>query len=232
MTGPFQGGLPAERLHLRKVRFAVELQDAVTLLRVSEGVKVVAQGLKGKPVVNHAGLFVWLDSNVGDLQSLTVNPNLLPFESATLMGSDLKDPLTTIELSPKVSYPFTFGITGLRGRLIESRIYSHDPIPVQNAALHLQWLDSDDVWQEAPTVSHTDENGEFALILRLAPNQVPKLDVKDCVDCVTVRLSATRDQGIPRSSDDLKILQGYVADPSTFGGSPKALIFAWDELQP
>jgi hypothetical protein len=229
MTGPFQGGLPVERPLLRKVRFAVELQDAVTLSRVSEGVNVVAQGLQGEPVVNPAGLFVWLKSNVGDLQSLTVNPNLLPFESATLMASDLKDPLTTIELSPKVSYPFTFGVTGLRGRLIESRIYSQDPTPVQNAALHLRWLDSDDVWQEAPTISHTDENGEFALILQLAPNQAPQLDANDSV---TVRVSATRDQGLPRSSDDLKLVQGHVADPSTFGGSPKALIFAWDELRP
>jgi hypothetical protein len=229
MTRPFEVHLPLEQTPLRKVRFGVELLDAVTLLRVSEGVKVLAEGINGGPVVNAGGLFVWLESHVGDLRSLTVNPNLLPFESATLMGSDLKDPLTTIELSPKVSYPFTFGVTGLRGRLIESRIYSQDPTPVQNAALHLRWLDSDDIWQEAPTISHTDENGEFAVILQLAPNQAPQLDANDSV---TVRVSATRDQGLPRSSDDLKLVQGHVADPSTFGGSPKALIFAWDELRP
>ena len=230
MTRLFAVQLPVEQLVLRQVRFAVELLDAVTLSRVSAGVKVVAEGILGGPIVNAGGLFVWLKDHTGDLQRITVDPRLLPYEDATLLPTELKDPLTTIELSPSVSYPFSFGTTGFRGRLIESRIFpSTGPTPVQNAAVHLRWLDSDDVWQEAPTISHTDETGAFAAILRLTPNQAPRLDPGDTV---TVRLTASRDQGIPRNSGDLKLVQGRMADPATFEGGRDALTFAWDELQP
>ena len=227
---PFEVHLPLEQVPMRKVRFAVELLDAVTLSRVSEGVKVVAEGILGGPIVNSGGVFVWLKDHVGDLQRITIDSRTLPYEDATLLPTDLEDPLTTIELSPSVSYPFSFGITGLRGRLIESRFFSSQgPTPVRNAAVHLRWLDVDDVWQEAPTISHTDENGAFAAVLRLAPNQSPHLDAGDTV---TVRVSANRDQGIPRNSNDLKLVQGRIADPATFEGGRDALTFAWDELQP
>lgn len=237
MTRPFEVRLPLEQFVLRKVRFAVELLDAITLSRVSEGVKVVAQGIQGGPVVNTGGLFVWLEEHVGDLQRLTVDPGMLPYEPVVLSPIELKtmspanSSLTRkaarIELSPRVSYPFTFGITGLRATLIEQRV--DPPQPVRNAALRLRWLDSDDVWQEAPTISHTDEKGGFAAILRLSPDQVPRLDASDEI---TVRLSASRDQGNPRESDDLKLVQGRMADPSTFEGGAKTLLFAWDELRP
>jgi hypothetical protein len=227
---PFEVHLPLEQVLLRQVRFAVELLDAVTLSRVSEGVNVVAEGILGGPIVNSGGLFVWLRDHVGDLQRITIDPRMLPYEDATLMPSDLKDPLTTIELSPSVSYPFSFGITALRGRLIESRfVSSQGPTPVQKAAVHLRWLDSDDVWQESPTISHTDEDGAFAAILRLTANQAPHLDTGDTV---TVRVTANRDQGTPRSSTDLKLVQGRIADPATFQGGRDGLTFAWDELQP
>jgi hypothetical protein len=226
----FEVHLPLEQVPLRKVRFAVELLDAVTLSRVKDGVKVIAEGIQGGPIVSSGGVFVWLKDHVGDLQRITIDPRVLPYEDATLMPSDLKDPLTTIELSPTTSYPFAFGITGLRGRLIESRsVSSQGPKPVQNAAVHLRWPDSDGVWQEGPTISHTDENGAFAAILRLAADQSPNLDKGDTV---TVRVTAGRDQGIPRSSTDLKLVQGRIADPATFAGGRNALTFAWDELQP
>ena len=46
MSGPFQIHLPMEEGYHRSVLFAIELIDAVTLSRVSQGVKVVADGLQ------------------------------------------------------------------------------------------------------------------------------------------------------------------------------------------
>ena len=37
----------------------------MTLERVSDGVKVTAEGLRGKPIVNYGGLFVWLEEDAG-----------------------------------------------------------------------------------------------------------------------------------------------------------------------
>ena len=63
MSRPFDVQLPLERAYSRHVLFAVELLDAVTLERVSEGVEVIAEGLHGKPIVNAGGLFVWLEED-------------------------------------------------------------------------------------------------------------------------------------------------------------------------
>jgi hypothetical protein len=230
MTRPFEVHLPLEELHLRKVRFAVELVDSVTFERVSGGVNVVAEGIAGRPVINSSGLFVWLESQTGDLQRLIIDPRMLPYEPVTLAQSDVKIPLTTVELAPNASYSFGVGTTGLRGMLIERRVIPPDrATPVPGAEMRLSWLDSDGVWQRASTISHTNHNGDFASILRLAPDQVPLIDEQDKV---TVRLTVTRDQGIPRTSEDVKLLQGHIADHSTFDGGREALTFIWDELQP
>src|SRR3974390_1797991 len=105
MSLTFSVHVPLELLSLRKVRFAVELLDAVSLARVSEGVAVSAAGIVGGPVVNASGLFVWLTSHVGDLKSLDVDPGDLPYEALSLQPSQLATPLTTIELSPTGNYP-------------------------------------------------------------------------------------------------------------------------------
>jgi hypothetical protein len=230
MTRPFEAHFVPEKLRLRKVRFAVELLDPVTFERVNDGVNVTAEGIEGKPVINSSGLFVWLESQAGDLQRLIIDPQALPYEPVTLAQSDVKIPLTRVELAPNVSYSFGVGTTGLRGMLIERRVIPPDrATPVPGAEMRLTWLDSDGVWQQASNTSHTDENGDFASILRLAPDQAPLIDEQDKV---TVRLTVARDQGVPRTSADVKLLQGHIADPSTFDGGREALTFIWDELQP
>jgi hypothetical protein len=52
VSRPFEVYLPLEQGYLRRSLFAIELLDAVTLSRVSQGVKVVAEGLYGKPTLN------------------------------------------------------------------------------------------------------------------------------------------------------------------------------------
>ncbi len=231
MSRPFEVRLPLERAYLRSVLFAIELFDAVTLARVSQGIKLVAHGLQGNPTVNAGGLFVWLKEDITPLRKITIDPGSLPYESVELEPGQVRLPplTTTVELPPRVDYAFATGVTGLRGALIEERVPPpQSPVPVRNAEVRLRWLDEDGVtWRDAPTVSHTNPNGDFVAILRLAPAEAPRLDAHGAL---AVRLRASRD-GVERGSADLKLPQGHVADPSTFAPGD-ALTFAWDELQP
>jgi hypothetical protein len=227
MSRPFEIKLPLEDAYRRRSLFAIELLDGVTLERVSTGVEVVAEGLQNKPVVNHGGVFVWMQEDIAPLQKVTIDPGTLPYEKLEREPADLTlppdpRPLTTIELPPRIDYLFAAGVTGLRGTLIEDNVVP--PVPVENAEVSLRWLDDDDVtWRDAPTISHTNSRGDFVSILRFAPTEKPNLDNAS----VTVRLRVRRN-GNERSSADFKLLQGRVTDPSTLD----PLTFAWDELQP
>jgi hypothetical protein len=232
MNRPFEVHLPLEESYRRRVLFAIHLVDAVTLSTVSQGVKVVAEGLKGKPIVNASGFFVWLEEDLGRLRKISIDPRTLPYEGVELEPAQLElppnpRPLTTIELPPRADYPFAVGVTGLRGALIEERVAPPRPsTPVRDAEVRLRWLDENGVWRDAPTVSHTDKKGgDFVAILRLAPTEKPDIDASGAV---TVRLRARRDGVNDRSSTDLKLLQGRITDPSTLN----PLTFFWDELQP
>jgi hypothetical protein len=248
MNQPFAVSL--EQAYTRNVLFAVELLDAVTLSRISQGVEVVAEGLQGSPRLNASGFFVWLQEDFQSLRRLLIRPNPFPYESREYPAgqprppiravpfpyesqdypaAQVKRPLTSIELSPLVSYPFAVGTTGLLGTLVEER--AADPrISVPNAEVRLQWLDEDGAtWRDAPVLSHTNENGDFAAILRLSPTEIPLLDAKGAV---SVHLRVRRNGGNERGSAELKLAQGRVADPSTFPQGKDALLFAWDELQP
>jgi hypothetical protein len=231
MNRPFEVQLPLEESYRRRALFAIQLVDAVTLSTVSHGVKVMAEGLKGKPIVNASGFFVWLEEDPGQLRKISIDPRTLPYEGVELEPAQLKlppnpRPLTIIELPPRADYPFAAGVTGLRGALIEERVAPPQPsAPVHNAEVRLRWLDENGVWRDAPTVSHTDKKGDFVSILRLAPTEKPGMDSSGVV---TVRLRARRDGVNERSSTDLKLLQGRITEPSTLN----PLTFFWDDLQP
>jgi hypothetical protein len=232
MNRPFETLFPPEESLRRRALFAIQLVDAATLLTISEGVKVVAEGLNGKPVVNASGLFVWLQEDIGRLRKVSIDPGILPYEGVELEPAQLRlpplpRPLTTVELPPRVDYAFAAGITGMRGRLIEERVIPPQvPEPVRNAEVRLRWLDENGDWLDAPTLSHTDrKSGDFVSILRLGPTDKPDIDASGAV---TVRLRAIRDGANERASADLNLLQGRITDPSTLN----PMTFAWDELQP
>ena len=231
MNRPFEVYESKDKNALRRVLFAIELLDGVTLDRVSQGVEVKAHGLQGKPIVNTGGLFVWLNEDIEQLQEISINPGVLPYEETKRDRAQLnlehdaaqgKWPLTPIELSPRVDYPFGTGITGLRGTLVEAKESPSRPVP--NAEVYLRWLDSDGNWHDAPTRSHTTATGgDFVAILRLAPKEELQLDAER--KNVTVRLQVKRDD-VERSSGELQLLQGRVASPAT----PNQYVFAWDKL--
>ena len=213
----------SESAYTRRMFLAVELLDAVTLTRVTNGIKVEAEGLKSRPVINSGGCYVWLEEDSPTVQKITVDPGRLPYEAFELDGADVTQPLTTIQLQPRVGYEFVPGITGLRGTLIESQFGPVEPVP--DGEVRLRWLDDLGVWQDAPTESRTEkESGDFVSVLRLAPNQKPDVDANGKV---TVQLHVRRG-ALSRTSADFKLLQGRVTDPTT----SDPLKFAWDEMQP
>ena len=221
MSRPFEIHLPPELAYHRSVLFAMEILDAVTLGRVTQGLEVKAPGLKGNPIVNRGGLFVWLGEDPAKLQKVTIEPGVLPFEKVEIAAGQVQMPLSIVELPPRCDYPFATGITGLRGALIEQRAMPPARQPVAGAEVRLVWLDDDGVtWRNAPTRSHTNSNGDFAVILRLAPTEVPRLDANGAL---TVRLRAMRAGQNELGTAAFALPQGRVAD---------ALTYAWDELQP
>jgi hypothetical protein len=238
MSRPFDVRLPLEQAYLRRSLFAIELLDAVTMERVSEGVTVVAEGLHGKPRVNAGGLFVWTarglstgepDEPLPTIGRVRIEPGTRPYETVELEPADLALPpaplpLTTVELPPRLDYAFAPGITGARGTLVESRVTS--PVPVPNAEVRLRWLDDDGVtWRDAPTISHTTAGGDFVSVLRFRPTDVPRLGA---ANELTVRLWVRRDATSVRRSADLLLPQARISDRANVS----ALTVAWDELVP
>lgn len=223
MNPPFPVQL--EIAHRRRVLFALELLDAVTLSRVSQGVKkVVAEGLDAKPILNKSGHFVWLGEDITPLRKITLDLGVLPYDGVEIPAADVVQPLTTIELQPRQDYPFAIGTTGIRGTLIEERVTPPQvPTRVAGASVSLSWLDRDGfTWNDAPTTSLTNSQGDFVSILRLSGTDDPDIDSSRKL---TVRLRVRRDTS-ERNSADFKLPQGRVADPSTIS----ALTFAWDDL--
>lgn len=221
MSSAFAINLPVERAFERRVLFAVDLIDAVTLETVTRNVEVVATGLKGKPIINCGGSFVWLEEGNAQPQQVIVDTANAPYESVTVPAPVLPARTVRIELAPTYDYPFVPGVTAMRGTLLESRTGIR--IPVAGVQIWLQWIDDTaggTTWIDAPTRCHTSANGDFAVLLRFTPEQVPKPGTGGGL---SVRLRANR-QGNQRTSTQFTIPEGRVAD-----ALPP---FAWDELVP
>lgn len=230
MARLFEVRLPLDRAYTREAMLAVELLDSVTLERVSQGIEVMAKGLNGKPIVNGGGLFVWLNEDATKFEKLSIEPRTAPFERVEIPAAQVARPLHRVELKPLASYPFSPGITAIRGSLYEKRVpLGKTPQPIAGATISIEWLDDDGAtwhpWQ-APTV--TNAAGDFTSILRLArgrapqanqpprPDQDPRLDAQGSM---TIRLSAKRAAG-PQKQKNFQLPQGRVADGT----------YAWDEL--
>jgi hypothetical protein len=220
MARPFEVRLPLEQAYVREVLFALELLDAVTLERVARGVTVTAVGLTGTPIVNRGDLFVWLKEPIANFRKLLIEPGTRPFERMEIPAAQVKMPLHTVELRPLGSYPFTPGITAIRGSLYEKKVTGgKTPVPVRGATIRLEWQDDGGIFQPGTGTAVTNEAGDFTAILRFAPREEPRLDK----GALFVRLFAKRGGG-PERSQELKNpqpLQGRVTDRT----------FAWDELK-
>jgi hypothetical protein len=220
MSSTFAVYPPPEQAFTRKVLFAVEILDAVTLEPVTRGLDVRATGLKGKPIVNYDGFFVWLEEGSLQPQQVVIDASKTPYESVTVPAALSPDKTIRIELAPRSDYPFTPGMCVLRASLLESSTGTR--VAVAGAEVWLQWVDDNaagTVWVDAPTHSHSGANGDFAAPLRLAPNQVPRLAAGGGQ---RAQLRVRR-QSNTRTSAEFSLPAGRITD------SPP---FAWNDLTP
>jgi hypothetical protein len=213
---------PLERAWTRKASLAVEVLDAVTLQRMSQGVTVMAKGLRGTPVVNHGGLFVWRGEDLAGFAGVVIDPGALPFAAADLAQADVTLPLHTIALQPLANYPFANGTTAIRGSLIETvPPLGVAPVPIANAAIRLQWLDDDgSTWHQPPQRFITDARGEFAAFIPFVPADLPQLDAGGNLSLTLIVNRAP--PGTPANEKSIQFThpQGRVSNA----------IHAWDQL--
>jgi hypothetical protein len=225
VSSSFQIHRPTELAFTRNVLFAAEIFDAVTLEPVTRGISVKATGLTRKPIINYSGAFVWLEEGNARPLQIVVDASNTPYESITLPVPAPPAKSMRIELAPRYDYPFTSGITALRGSLIERRTVS-PVVAVKAAEVWLQWIDDNQtgtVWIDAPTRSHSRDNGDFATHLRLTPKQTPKTVNGKLRSRLRVRRN-----GITRRSIEFELAEGRVADRVKDPPEP----FAWNELLP
>jgi len=230
MSRRFEVRLPLERAYTREAMLAVELLDSVTLERVTQGLKVTARGLAGKPVMNAGGLFVWHKEDVSKFEKLIIEPGDAPFEGVEIPEAQVNRPIHQVQLRPLAIYPFSPGITAIRGSLYEKRVpLGTRPVPIPGATIRVEWLDDDAVtWHPWQSLAVTNAAGAFVTILRLARGQSPRADQPpradqqprlDAQGRITIRLTAKRSTG-PQKQKNFQLPLGRVADET----------YAWAEL--
>lgn len=233
MSAGFAFRAPPETAYTRKARLIVEVRDPVTLEPVWDGLTLRASGLVAEPIVSSGGRFVWFEEQGATPLELSIDPGRLPYLPQTAAVPALPPPppppakpqtwnVMLLELAPTTAYPFSAGITGLRGTII--RNMADDPrVGLAGVDVRLQWIDDNAAgtqWMDAPNVTRTSANGDFAAIARLAPNQIARADAQHRM---RVRVAATR-AGNTRFSLERQIPFGQVSDAQQS--------FAWDDLQP
>lgn len=203
---------PPESAYLRKVLFAAEVLDGVTMERVSRGLEVSASALRGAPVVNASGIFVWLDEGVAPApQQISVDTGVLPYLAASAPSPLPPLRLVQIELAPGRGYSFQPGVTALRFTLIESDAGA--PVPAVDTEVFLRWFDAGAAvpWTDAPLRSRTDAHGDASVTLRFGRNDEP---AKGAGGALRARVCARR-AGVVTMSAEIALVEGRVTDHPT-----------------
>lgn len=219
MARPFDLRLPFERAYTRYTMLAVEIVDAVSLERVTDGVDVVAKGLKGKPIRNVSGMHVWLKQDRARFEKLVITPVARPYQGVEIVAANVQYPLHVVELMPLSSYPFATGTSAIRGRLIETAPPPNaPPTPVPKAVVRLEWLHDDGVtWRQTAQRALTDEKGEFAAFMRLTSADLPQIDNAGDLSIRLFAMRAGAERRVQRAHP-----QGRVADA----------VLRWDQMVP
>lgn len=212
---------PAEAAYQRKVLFAAEVVDGVTLERISRGLDVSASAMLAPPVINASGMFVWLDEGVPLApQQVTVGTGLLPYIAVSVPSPVPPQRVVHIQLAPGRGYVFQPGVTALRFSLIESDVGA--PVAAGATEVFLRWFDASlpNPWVDAPLRSRTDAGGDASVALRFNRNDEPG---KDADGALRVRLCAVH-AGIVKMADEITLVEGRVTD--------RALPFALNKFLP
>jgi len=182
---------------------AVELFDPVSLSLVWQGASVTAKGLAGRPIIGLSGRFAWLAERPGRPEddrwpsAFVFDPGHLPYESeirpAPARPADLRNPgpgesrIVRITLRPTAAYPFTDGVTVVRGCLRETD--DRTSAVIAGAEVWLRWSSEPaGVPKDAAVKAKTNAAGDFAAFLRLPTDARPKKDK----DKLEVRVMVSR----------------------------------------
>jgi hypothetical protein len=206
--------------YVRRMAFAAEIIDAVTLEPVRSGIGVTARGLSNKPFVNGSGMYVWLAEGNARPSAIVVDTGDSPYEPTTQAVPPAPALSMRIALAPRPGYALADGVTALRGTLIERRVGPRTPIA--GAQVWLRWIDttpSTPALVDVTPRSSTRSGGDFAVFVHLAPDQTAGLDTNGSL---RVRLGA-RFRSTTRTSEEFALLQGRVFERS----AP----FVWNEFQ-
>jgi hypothetical protein len=244
MTASFP--ISAPDLVRRRVLFAVALVDPMTGALVSEGMRVDAAGLVGKPIVNASGNFVWLAEGAARPDAVTVTPEGRPFEPETRNVAPIPDPPAEDPLQPAIpidqtlrrlrillrptpAYPFPDGVTVLHGRLQETA--AANAPRVAGAAVEPQWKDSLLNWNASIAAGLTTASGEFRAALLLPPGARADGGPQQ----INARLVFTRG-ALRRATPEALVTPGTtLVAPGTIPpppGTPDFGVLAWDQLVP
>ena len=233
--------LPADDVR-RRVLFAVEVVDPVTLDVRYDDLTVRARGLTQEPSINRSGRFVWLREGDSWPGAITVTPGRLPFATqvapAPPRPNDLDaalpaQRLVRVTLRPTAAYAFEAGVTAVRGFLCEDAAPSSPP--VAGALVQLAWQDADTgAWfpppppalpfagagglTPSPNEPETDSDGQFAAFLRLPRGGLAEPDLSNGL--LKVRLQFTRGVFLPvtrATPPDFEFLPGTNTNPAARG---------------
>lgn len=244
MSSPFP--ISAPDLVRRRILFAVALVDPISGALVSEGMRVRADGLVGKPIVNASGHFVWLAEGTARPNAVIVTPGNRPFEPEARNVAPIPDPpgedplqpaipidqtarRLRILLRPTPAYPFPDGITVLHGRLQETA--AANAPRVADAAVEPQWNDLLLNWNSSIAAGATTASGEFRAALLLPANARADGGPQQ----INVRLVFTRG-AVRRATPEALVTPGTtLLAPGSIPpppGTPDFGVLAWDQLMP
>jgi len=226
MNQPFVLEALPETAWRRYVRLVVEAVDSVDGQLIRDGIEVRVAGLAAKPILSFSGRFVWLTEQGSLPTEVTIDPKALPYLPATVAAPPPPGPpparqydVVRIELAPSPAYRFDAGTTGLRSTLVRAAA-EWPAVPLVLDAVWLEWQDDNQpppAWTDAPIRSRTDAAGDFAVIVRLGPQQVARTDSQGRMH---VRIAATH-AGVTKFSPEQPIRPGRVTDVQSF---------AWDQF--
>lgn len=134
------------------------------------------------------------------LDRLTLQPLGDDLHSLTEPAGQLPLPITTIELPPRLDYPFAPRITGLRGTLIEERAI---PRIVRCRLRTAKPACGGSTTAASPGTTRRllptriPTNGDFAANVRVAPADVPRLDATARSPCACTRGAPARTSAAP-----------------------------------
>ena len=227
--------LSPDRLN-RVVLLAVELVDPVTLTLITQGIKVSAEGLTCAPIISLSSRFAWLAEGDHWPTRFLIDPGRQPYEREVVMAPT-RPPMpgetrvTRITLRPTVAYPFTEGVTVVRGQLYETA--DRESTTVADAEVWIRWLNfptdgAREQWIDAPIRARTNQSGEFVALLRLPTSATPyeKDGSRVKNSNLKARIAVARDGLVCEMADRLTIWKIYELPEGRLYDLPEALAYS------